>query len=154
MCKKSKYSIIIFLLLLIGVEGSAQRNTLRKTEVQLAHDDKSEYASFQSSDHHLFQVRVFSIKVPKVNKQHHWYIQVLDDKGVPVNLASLTMEAYLKEDKSIQLNYMAPVFTLCSEGKYIIGFINSKRSGIWQLDVAIDDFGKKDQVSLEMEIGL
>ena len=140
-------------ILLHHTPGEAQTQQEEKTEVQAAHDDKSEGATFISSENEHFHVRVFSIKEPKVNEQHHWFVQVLDADKIPVNFATLSLDAYLKKDKSIKLNYMAPVFGLCSEGKYIIGFINSEHGGKWQLNLSIDNFGKKDEISLEMEIG-
>lgn len=35
---------------------------------------------------------------------------------------------------------MGPVFKLCSGGKYIIGFVKVKESGVWVLNASIDNF--------------
>jgi len=144
--------LLMLSILMYNANSKAQTQQEEKTEVQAAHDDKSQNATFFSSEREHFHVRVFSIKEPKINEQHHWFLQVLDADKLPVNFATLSLDAYLKEDKAIKLNYMAPVFGLCSEGKYIIGFINSEHKGEWQLDLSIDNFGKKDEISLEMEI--
>ena len=48
---------------------------------------------------------------------------------------------------------MNPVFKLCSEGKYIIGFVKVKNNGTWVLNATIDDFGKKDSFTYEIKIG-
>ena len=48
---------------------------------------------------------------------------------------------------------MDPVFKLCSEGKYIVGFVKVKHSGVWVLDFVIDNFGEMDSITSEIEIG-
>ncbi len=48
---------------------------------------------------------------------------------------------------------MEPVFKLCSEGKYIVGFVKVKHSGVWILDFVIDNFGEMDSITSEIEIG-
>ena len=47
---------------------------------------------------------------------------------------------------------MAPVFPLCADGKYIIGFIEPGQKGTWKLDLEINHFGNVDSFSLEMEM--
>jgi len=47
---------------------------------------------------------------------------------------------------------MSPLNKLCSDGKYIVGFVKVKSAGVYALNIAIDNFGKKDTIEIEIDI--
>ncbi len=142
---------LFLLVVAIPVKGLAQNRP--KTEVQLAHESKGDLDAFLSSKNGEFQARVFRVNTSKERgDQHHWFIQLLDENQHPVNYAEISLDAYRKGKKSTKLKYMAPVFPLCADGKYIIGFVEPNQTGSWKLEMEIDHFGTKDSHVLEIEI--
>ena len=123
-----------------------------KTQVQLAHENKWDTVSFIPSQNGGYQARVFYVKPPKEGEEHHWFLQILDKDQAPANFAEISLNAYRKGRKADKLKYMAPVFPLCADGKYIIGFIEPNQNGIWKLEMEINHFGTEDFLSLEMEM--
>lgn len=69
-----------------------------------------------------------------------------------VNYANVSLEGHLKDDPSIEFNFMEPVMKLCSEGKYIIGFTKVKHAGSYVLQINIENFGVHDTVKVEIII--
>ena len=76
-----------------------------------------------------------------------------DSTGKPLNYARIQVNGHLKSNPAIPLAYQGNVIALCTEGKYIIGFVNVAKSGIYQLNATIDNFGQVDTFSYEIEIG-
>ena len=138
--------LFLFFIPTIGAQSSHQK---KKTSVQLAHDNKGKQAEFTATHASNFKVKLFSIDPPQTNKVHHWFLQVIDENGAYVNFGKVKVTGYHKEDKTKKFNYFNHVTKLCSEGKYVIGFVKLKDSGMWVLDISIDDFGKKDTITLE-----
>jgi len=123
-----------------------------KTELTLAHEKQIPAAAFTATDKQLFRVKVFPIKEIRLHKRHHWFIKIETADGVAVNYANIELEGYLKRDPSVQLSYYAPVFPLCSEGKYIIGRAKFTAAAEWVLHVKIDNKGAIDMVDLVVDL--
>lgn len=150
------YILSLFLLLFFAIATTssfAQANEDKRTEVEKAHDDKGKSTEFSPSNHQVYKVKLYAVKPPTVNQIHHWFLHVLDANGLPVDYATIGMDAYHKDKKELKLSYMGPITYLCGEGKYVIGFVNVQRPGTWVLDLKIQNVeGKMDTISLEMEV--
>ncbi len=145
-----RLSVLFFLFLFFIPKGWTQStHQKKKTVVQLAHDKKGKEAEFTATHKGNFKVKLFSIAPPKINKTHHWFLQIIDDNSAFVNFGNVTVTGYHKNDKNKKFNYFNPVTKLCSEGKYVIGFVKVKDTGTWVLHITIDNFGKKDTITLE-----
>ena len=152
------------LLLIIGVlsmyfqvKAQAQESIATqapKTELTLAHEKKIPAAAFTATDKQLFRVKVFPIKEIRLHKRHHWFLKIETADGAAVNYANIELEGYLKRDPSIQLSYYAPVFPLCSEGKYIIGRAKFTAAEEWVLHLVIENSGVVDTIDLVLDLGL
>ena len=143
----------LLLLLFFSFTLAAQTSTSAKTEVQLAHDLKGKSEEFTKTKNGLFKAKVYTVKTATTNKMHHWFLQITDENDAFINYGSVQMDAYHESDKSIKLNYLNPVFAMCQEGKYVIGFVNVEKAGKYILDLEIKQFGKTDNITLEMEVG-
>ncbi|MEM6629493.1 MAG: hypothetical protein AAF694_07450 [Bacteroidota bacterium] len=144
---------IFLILLCFFIQSIGYGQNKDKTQVQLAHENPWEEALFRFSKSGQFQGRVFYVKKPEEgDEEYHWFVQILDKNQSPVNFAEVELDAYRKGKKSIKLAYMAPVFPLCADGKYIIGFIDPNQQGVWKLDLAINHYGTTDELSLEMKM--
>ncbi len=132
----------------------AQSNSKsKKTVFQKAHDRKIVEEEFRKTDAKKFQVKVYTVDDKAVTgRTHHWFLKLADNDGKPLNFARTKLDGYLKSDPKVKFNYDGVVFSLCSEGKYIIGFVKVQHSGIWVLEASIDNFGKKDTFEWEIEI--
>lgn len=130
----------------------AQSEDTAKTEVQIAHDIKGKIEEFTATQNGLFQAKLYSVEKASTNKTHHWFLQVIDEKDQFVNISTITLDAYHENDKTTKLNYVGPVFAMCQEGKYVIGFVDIKQSGKWILDITIEQFGKTDTITLDMQV--
>ncbi len=145
-----RHAIFLFLFLFFVPTIWAQTTyQKKKTSVQLAHDNKGKEAEFTATDKGNFKVKLFSTAPPKINKTHHWFLQIIDENSAFVNFGNVTVNGYHKNDKNKKFNYFNQVTKLCSEGKYVIGFVKVKDVGSWVLDITIDNFGKKDSITLE-----
>lgn len=133
--------------------GQSQSELKKKTVLEKAHDRKVQQEEFVKTDQKLFNIRIYSVNKVAINRQHHWFLKVADLEGHPINYANVKLTGHLKNNPAIKFNYMGPVFKLCSEGKYIIGFVKVKDSGTWILNATIDNFGQKDSFTYEIEIG-
>ncbi len=149
----SIYSLFIFILFSSSISAQVDSVNNNKTEIQLAHDSRGKIEDFMNSDNNIFKVRVYSIKTPITNTVHHWFVQILNEKLEYINYGRLSIDAYHQSNKNSKLNYMNPVFAMCQEGKYVVSFINVKKSGTWIIDATIvDHYGISDTISLEMEV--
>ena len=145
-----RLATLLFTILIFTPTISAQStHKKKKTSVQLAHDNKGKEAEFTATDKGDFKVKLFSIDPPKINKTHHWFLQIIDENNSFVNFCNVTVSGYHKDDKNKKFNYFDQVTKLCSEGKYVIGFVKVKDIGMWVLDISIDNFGEKDTLTLE-----
>lgn len=145
--------MMLFLAFLLPQQGQGQNTQKKKTVLEKAHDRKIEENEFVETDKALFLTKVYSVDEVSINKTHHWFLKLISLNKEPVNYADVEVTGYFKDDPTIKFKYMNPVFKLCSEGKYIIGFVKVKNSGTWVLDIVIDNFGKRDTLSYEIEIG-
>ena len=144
---------ISFLIFLSPLKGLSQAPVKKKNVLQKAHERKIDTCDFLPTDKGQFLSKVFSVDDTRTNRTHHWFFQLLDLDGEPINYARVKVSGYLKNDPSIKFRFMEPVFKLCSEGKYIVGFVKVKHSGVWVLDFVIDNFGEMDSITSEIEIG-
>lgn len=154
MRKLFHFSISIILFFIFTLPASSQSNALtqKKHTLELAHDRKIKLEEYTFTDEKLFQVKAYTVSPPKVNKSHHWFFKITSPNGEHINYAEVTLKGYFKNDPSIPFNYAGSIFKLCSEGKYVIGFVQVQQKGIWVLDFSIDNFGEEDTVSLEIVI--
>ncbi|MEM9719546.1 MAG: hypothetical protein AAGA10_09880 [Bacteroidota bacterium] len=120
--------------------------------LEKAHDLRIEHGEFLATHKEYFSVKVFTVEEAVAHKTHHWFIQVLDSAGYPLNFASLTLDGYLQANPAIAFNYIGNVISLCSDGKYLIGFVKVSKPGIYRLEFHIDHFGKKDTIQCQIEI--
>ena len=150
---KYKYVLFLFFTLILVQPSWSQSSSKKKSVLELAHDKKIKTDEFVKTDLKLFNAKVYSVDRVAINRAHHWFLKLTDLEGVPINYANVKLKGYFKDDPSIKFSYRNPVFKLCSEGKYIIGFVKVKNSGTWVLNISIDDFGKKDTLTYEIEIG-
>ncbi len=146
-------SFILFYLFLVPSSFGQSTFKHKNKVLQKAHDKKIKTHEFVKTDDNHFNVSIYTVDEKAVTgKTHHWFFKLADEKEAPLNYAKIKLTGYLKADPSIKFNYMNPVFPLCSEGKYIIGFVKVKQSGIWVLEASVDNFGKKDMITYEIEI--
>ena len=132
----------------------AQSNSFGKQKVlQKAHDRKISKEEFRKTDADKFQVKVYTVDEKAVTgRTHHWFIKLTDNEGKPLNFARIKLDGYLKSHPKTKFNYDGIVFSLCSEGKYIIGFVKVEQTGPWVLEASIENFSKKDTFKWEIEI--
>ena len=147
-----KFLILVFFFLEISCM-LGQTSTKNKTVTQQAHEKKIHLKKFKLSNHEQFKVKVFTVdKKAQVNRTHHWFIQLLSADNQYVNFAKINVDGHLKDNPDIKFNYMSPLNKLCSDGKYIVGFVKVKSAGVYALNIAIDNFGKKDTIEIEIDI--
>jgi len=130
------------------------QKAVSKTQAELdkAHDKKfTTHELFKTQDE-LFQYTIYNIEKAQINKTHHWFLQLVSLENEPLNFATITLEGHLKSDPSVKFKYGNAVFPLCTEGKYIIGFVKVQQAGIWVLQAHINNFGVQDQITHEIEI--
>lgn len=145
--------VSILILLCFQVAFSQVSSSTNSNTVQKAHKTKLSIEDFETSDKGNYYVSVFSIEKAFTNTSHHWFLQVLTSTYDYVNYGRIDLvEGHLKSDPSIKFNFMNPVVSLCNEGKYIIGFVNVKTAGVYELLLEIENFDKKDKILVEIEI--
>jgi len=146
-------SFILFCLSLSPASFGQPDFKHKNKVLQNAHDKKIKKHEFVKTDQHHFKVNIYTVDEKAVTgKTHHWFFKLADEKEAPLNYAKIKLSGYWKADPSVKFNYMNPVFPLCSEGKYIIGFVKVKQSGTWVLEATINNFGKEDTITYEIEI--
>ena len=152
-----KISKPFFLLLVLYCcflpEGKSQTYHQKKTVLDLAHDRKFKTDEYVTTHKKRFYAKVYSVDKVSINRTHHWFLKLVDLKGNPINYADVEVKGYYKDDPSIAFSYRQPIFKLCSEGKYIIGFVKVKQAGTWVLKVAIKNGALRDHLTYEIEIG-
>jgi hypothetical protein len=131
----------------INAQTSSSKNTLN-----LAHERIGKLEEFHKTQNQQFKVKLYSIDKPISNKKQHWFLQILDKNNNDVNYGKIQINAYLKSNNTIKLNYIAPAFAMCNQGKYVIGFVKAQNAGIWVLDITIENNDTKDVISLEMNV--
>lgn len=146
--------IIIFslstVLLLTLTSLSAQT---RGKVLQKAHDNKIAAEQFIPTDTDVFRVNVYTVDEKSMTgRTHHWFLDLRDPGGKPLNYAKVKMSGYLKSDPSVKFSYVNPVFSMCNEGKYVIGFVRVRESGPWVLEFNISDKGKEDTFTQEIVV--
>ena len=62
------------------------------------------------------------------------------------------MTGHLKSDPSIPFSYINPVFSLCDEGKYVIGFVRVREEGPWILNAKVKNKEQEDTFTYEIVI--
>ena len=134
---------------------SLGQDTLSKkpTIVQQAHLTKLHLEDFKNSKENKFKASVFSVEKTQVNTSHHWFLQLLTAENRYVNFGKARLvKGHLKADATIPFKFMNPIVSLCNEGKYVIGFVNVSKAGVYTLEIEIENFGVKDSISLEITI--
>lgn len=140
---------MVFFVLCCNISWSQQSNNI----VQIAHNMKWELEDFTPSSKKKYKTNVFTVtSKSQTNKTHHWFLQLLTADNHFVNYGNVTLKGYLKDDPSIAFRYMGMVENLCTEGKYLIGFVKVKEAGTYVLDIEIDNFGEKDRTTVEINI--
>ncbi len=152
-----KFKQIAFLWLVLCCvcfipEGKSQYYQ-RKTVLDRAHDRKIKTEEFVTTNKKQFYAKVYSVDKVATHRTHHWFLKLADLEGNPLNYAEVTLKGYYKNDPSIAFTYGKTVFNLCSEGKYIIGFVKVKHAGTWVLEASIKNGQKRDTLIYEIEIG-
>jgi len=145
---------IFFSLFFFNYSILLGQNTVSKTQSELdkAHDKKFTTHELSKTQDELFQYTIYNIEKAQINKTHHWFLQLVSLENEPLNFATITLEGYLKSDPSVKFKYGNAVFPLCTEGKYIIGFVKVQQAGTWVLQAHINNFGIEDQITHEIEI--
>ena len=147
-------SLLFWLNFLLPINLLAQSNYFNSNPVlQKAHNRKIEKVEFTPTDATSFLVKIYKVSNAVANKTHHWFIKLADPTGKPLNYARIQVNGHLKSNPAIPLAYQGNVIALCTEGKYIIGFVKVAKSGIYQLNATVDNFGQVDTFSYEIEIG-
>lgn len=147
--------IYIFLIVLFTPFNlSGQYIKENNSLLEKAHETKINLEEFTVSENKLFKIKIFSVgDRAMVNRTHHWFLQVLDAENNFVNFANIKVSGSLSGQSEIDFNFMDPVNKLCTEGKYIIGFVKVKEAGVYQLRVEINNLeGQRDIGSYEIEI--
>lgn len=145
---------IIFSILLLTLFSHlihAQTNINSSPILQKAHNKKITRTELQFSDNQQFLFSVYNVKKALTNTTHHWFIKLTDIQSIPLNNAFIRVTGYLKNDPSVKLNHQG-VIALCTQGKYIIGFVKVQQSGTWVLHGTIDNLGNTDTFVEEIEI--
>ncbi len=122
-----------------------------KTVFEKAHDRKICSEEFVQTDNEVFKIKIYNIEKAEVNRTHHWFLKLADLEEQPLNFARVKLHGYLKSDPNVKFNYMG-MNRLCTEGKYLIGFVKVKQSGVWVLEATVDNFGQSDSFTYEIEI--
>lgn len=128
-------------------QSSGNRSVLTE-----AHDRQFSNEEFLKTTNKAFLFKIYTIENAIINKTHHWFFQLTSINNEPLNFATITLSGYLKDDPSISFTYGNAVFPLCTDGKYIIGFVKVKQAGTWVLQATIDNFGENDRLTYEIEI--
>lgn len=125
----------------------------KKTVKQKAHDKKNAKEEFVLSSDEKFQVSIYTVDEKSMTQRtHHWFVELRDKKGKPLNFAKINLSGYLKDDPKIKFNYINPVFSLCNEGKYVIGFVRVDECGPWVLEAKVESKDIKDTFTWEINI--
>jgi len=139
-------------LFFLGCQLLQAQAIKKETVLDKAHNRKFISKEFSKTDNHNFQYAIYNIENAITNKTHHWFLKLASPKNEPLNFATITLNGYLKSNPSIPFNYGDTVFPLCTEGKYIIGFVKVKQAGTWVLEATVNNFGSKDHLTFEIEI--
>lgn len=148
------FSFILFSFSATDVLCQIQHQQGGKNKVlQKAHDRKISKEEFSATQNEQFLVKIYTVdEKAKIGKTHHWFFKLADLNQQPLNYAKIELEGFLKDDPTVKFNYMNPVNPLCSEGKYIIGFVKVQHKGPWVLEASIENFGKTDEITCEITI--
>ena len=142
--------ILIFCIPFFSLFG---QNVGSNNVLQKAHDQKVFNQEVIVSSAGLFHIHIYTTdKKAVVGKTHHWFIKLTDPKGYPLNFANITLSGYLKSNPATKFNYQHPVFPLCTEGKYIIGFVKTQQPGTWLIEATVNNFDHSDQFTSEITI--
>ena len=131
---------------------AAQTTSFSNPVLQKAHEKKVDLSSFQKTRNQQFLIKIYKVEKSTKGKTHHWFLQLTDIKGMPLNYANIRLDGYLKTKSNIKFKYQGGVFPLCTQGKYVIGFVKVQEAGIYVLDIIINNFDEQDKISYEIEI--
>lgn len=107
---------------------------------------------FIATDNKLFRVKIYTLSEAKVGEINHWFFRLLDKDGKELNHAQIKLSGYLKTDSSKRLNHAGKIMPLGSDGKYIIKSVEVGQKGIWILKANINNMGKQDTITYEIEV--
>lgn len=148
-------SVITFSLLLVMLFNSeaAYSQTKGKTLKDKAHQKDLKEEDFFASDDEKFRVSVYTTEEKSyLGRTHHWFFDLTDTEGKPLNYAKVQLKGHLKSDPSVKFNYIDPVFSLCNEGKYVIGFVRVEQNGPWVLEATVRSKETEDTFSCEIVV--
>lgn len=144
---------LIFSLFHINIAYGQSSNSAGKTVKQKAHDKELNKEDYITTDDKHFYISIYTTaKKSYTGRTHHWFLDLTDLEGSPLNYAKIKLKGYLKSDPNVTFNYINPVFSLCNEGKYVIGFVNVDQSGPWVLEAEIESKEIKDAFTYEVLI--
>lgn len=147
------YISVIICFIFIKPTVFSQSNEEKRTVVQKAHYKQWNLKDFTNSDNENFKVKLYTVEDALTNTSHHWFLQVLTNENNYVNYGKITLtKGYLTNNQNIEFKFMNPIFSLCNEGKFIIGFVNVDKPGKYTINLEIENFGKKDTIELELQI--
>lgn len=148
-----KQILLFFFVFSVSIPLFAQTNRQKEqTIAQKAHDKQLLVSDFVPTKNQKFKLKTFNIEEPKINKKHHWFLQLLTPNNEFVNYATIEVKGHLKNNPSIHFKYIGSVMRMCTEGKYIIGFVKVDQPGTYVLKVNIANFGVSDETSVEINI--
>ncbi|MEM6320483.1 MAG: hypothetical protein AAF960_22630 [Bacteroidota bacterium] len=120
---------------------------------QRAHQKQLVETDYATTENKAFLVHVYANENKAfVYEAHHWFLDLKDPEGNPINQADIKLTGYLKANPEKVFPYIPPVFSLCNEGRYIIGFVEARQSGPWVLNVEIEHQEVKDAFTQEIVI--
>lgn len=144
-------SLLFFVFVMIPVDIVYGQSP--KTVKQKAHDNQIKRAAFKNTDQDKFLVNIYTVdEKSMVGRTHYWFLALRSADEKILNYAKIKLKGHLKSDPSVKFSYINPVFSLCDEGKYVIGFVRVNQSGPWVLEAEISSKGIADTITYEIEV--
>jgi len=100
---KSIIALFFLIIFSLNTQTSFAQTTKKKTVKQKAHDKKNNKEEFILSNEEEFQVNVYTVDEKSMTQStHHWFLELRDKKGKPINYAKVKLSGYLKADPKIE----------------------------------------------------
>lgn len=146
--------LLLICSMLLGWSSTVySQSNPRQDVLQRAHNKTIDTEELQATDTGRFKFSIYTVdEKAMVGKTHHWFFKLSDSEGEPLNYARVELTGYLKSDPTVAFNYHGSLISLCSEGRYIIGFVKVQQSGPWVLEAVVNNFGTQDTFTYEIEI--
>jgi len=152
--KKAKYYLIPFVLysFMISPLPSQSSSTLKTVDLTRIILENNGNEGFIATDNKLFRVKIYTLSEARVDETNHWFFRLLDKDGKELNYAQIQLNGHLRSNPSVKLDHAGRIVPLGSDGKYIIKSVKVKQKGIWSLSAIIDNLGKEDTITYEIEV--